>query len=173
MPVIWNFQQPTNMSQQVGLGFDDSNDGDSSQGNMTGFSADAQVALTSSAADTRSVDLWGLDGSGIPQTETVVLNGTTEVLSVGTYSVLYAVHIASTSSTTVLVKEGSGGTVRGTISSGKVACWLWLDATAKVVGVTLPSLPAGDNYGVWLGQTWIAGAGGVRPDADILAIEES
>jgi hypothetical protein len=173
LPVIWIFQQPTNIAQQIGLGFDDTNDADGAQGNMTAFSASALAAFTSSAADVRTGTLWGLDAGGVPQTETITLNGTTEVLSVGTYSVVEGFHLASTNSNTVLVKEGTGGTTRGTIGSGKSACWLWFDANSKATGILLPSLPALSNYGVWAKQTWIAAAGGIRPDADILAIEES
>jgi hypothetical protein len=173
LPAIWNFQQPTNMDQWVGLGFNDANDADGAQGNMTAFSADALVALVSSAADARTASLFGLDAGGVPQTEDVVLNGTTEVLSIGTYSTLFGVHLDTTGATTVTVKEGTGGTARGTIGSGKVACWLWLEALTKPAGVYLPSLAAGTEYGVWLKQTWAAAAGGIRPNADIVAVEEN
>jgi hypothetical protein len=173
LPAIWIYQQPTNMAQQIGLGWDDANDADSAQGNMTAWSTDDTVALQSSASDTRIVTIVGLSALGIPQTEYVTLDGTTEVESLLTYSVVYGCAPSGTGAQTVSVKEGAGGTVRGTIGPSKVACWLWLDAYSKPDGLYLPSLPALSNYGVWVKQTWAAAAGGVRPNADILAIEES
>jgi hypothetical protein len=172
-PSVWHFQQPTNIAQQMGLGFDDANDADGAQGNMTALSASATPVLQSSAADVRVADIWGLDGGGVPQTETVTLTGTTEAPAALSYSEVHGVHLAAPGSQTVVVKEGTGGTVRGTIGPGKVACWLWYDANSKAAGIMLPSLPAGSDYGLWLKQTWIAGAGGVRPDAAILATEEN
>lgn len=172
-PSIWHYQQPTNIAQQMGLGFDSANDADGAQGNMTAFSGSATPVLQSSAADGRTAVLFGLDGSGVPQSESIGLDGTTEAAAGFAYSVVLGVLLSGTGSQTVVIKEGTGGTVRGTIGPGKAACWLWFDANAKAAGIMLPSLPAGSNYGIWLKQTWIAGAGGVRPDAAILAVEEN
>jgi hypothetical protein len=173
LPSLWVFQQPTNIAQMIGLGFDDANDGDPAQGNMTEWSGADVVALQSSAADARVVSVYGLSALAVPQAEDVTLDGTTEVTTVGTYSVVYGCHPDATGAQTLNIKEGVGGTVRGVIGPSKAACWLWLEAVSKAGGISLPSLPALTNYGLWLKQTWAPGAGGVRPDADILAIEEN
>lgn len=173
VPSIWIFQQPTNMTQQIGLGFDDSADDTNTQGNMTAWSTDNVVGVISSSGDTRVVTIWGLDALGVPQTENVTLNGTTEALSLGTYSVVYGCHLSAALALTVSIREAAGGTTRGTMGSNKVACWLWLDAGAKASGIMLPSLIALGVYGVWIKQVWAPGAGGVRPNADILAVEEN
>ena len=173
VPSIWNFQQPTNITQQIGFGHDDSVDDNSLQGNMTAWAAGALAAFVSSAADTRTLTIWGLDGSSIPQTESVTMNGTTEVLSVGTYTKVFGCLLSATGAQTVTIKQGTGGTTRGTIGASEVTCWIWLDANIKADGIMLPSLLAFESYGIWLKQSWIAGAAGVRPDAAIVAVEEN
>jgi hypothetical protein len=50
---------------------------------------------------------------------------------------------------------------------------MWIDAPSKGSGILLPSLAAAGVYGVWIKQTWAAAAGGIRPNADILAVEEN
>lgn len=176
-PVIYCPVLPTNMTLQIGLGVDSSDDGDSAQGNMTPWGTDAKVALVSDGADTRVATIYGMDNSGtpVPTTETVTLTGASEVLSVATYSKVWAVSLSTTDgSRVVTVKEGTGGTTRGTIDISKVTCWLWITAgPAKANGIYLPDLAAGQSYGVWRALEWSAGAGSVKPNSLTVAIEEN
>lgn len=176
VPVIWYSVGPTNVVLQLGLGFNNSDDTDPAQGNMTAWTGGAKVALISDGADTRVVTIYGLDNSGtpVPVTETVTLTGAVEVLSANTYTKVWAISLASTSgSRTVLAKQGTGGTTRGTIGIGKRNCWLWVTASSKGAGIKLPNLVAGASYGVWRKRTWTAGASAVRPNTQTLRIEEN
>lgn len=174
LPVIFISVTPTNATLHVGLGVNHTDDDNSAQGNMTAFGATALVAVISTGADTRVVTIYGLDGSGNPQTETVNLNGTSEVLSANTYSALYAVWLASThGSNVVTIKQGAGGTSRGSIGANEINSWLWLTATSKGAGIKLPNLLALQNYGVWRRLTVSAGAGPVRPNTLTVRIEEN
>lgn len=174
LPVIWTPVVPTNNTLQIGLGFNNSDDTDSAQGNMTAFGATALVALISDGADVRVATIYGLSGAGVPQTETVTLTGAVEVLSALTYSKVYAVSLSATSvSRTVLVKQGTGGTTRGTIAPTKRNCWIWVTATTKGAGIALPNLPAATSYGVWRKRSWTAGASAVRPNSQTVRIEEN
>jgi len=89
----------------------------------TQLTANAVVALISSAAgDTRVATIVGWNTTGTALlTEEVTLNGTTEVLSVNTYSELISIVVnVASQKWTVTVKQGSGGTVRGTIPKGSI-----------------------------------------------------
>jgi hypothetical protein len=122
------------------------------------FSAPAKVALVSDGADTRDVDVIGLV-SGVPTLETVTLSGTDEVLSTNTFDdAPYALHTTVSASRTVAVKEGTGGTTRGTIGIGTTNCFLWITAASKSVGLKLAALAAGDTTGIWEKVTWAAAA---------------
>lgn len=174
VPVIWYSVAPTNNTLQLGLGFNNSDDTDPLQGNMSAFGATANVALISDGADVRVATLFGLSGAGLPQTETVTLTGAVEVLSALTYSVLYGCGLSAISaSRTVTVKQGSGGTTRGTIGINKRNCWIWVTASSKGAGLKLPNLAAGANYGLWRKRTWTAGASAVRPNNQRIRIEEN
>lgn len=82
----------------------------------TQLSAAAKLAFVSDGADTRNVDIVGRLASGAVASETVVLNGATEVLSTNTYERFLSVKAQTTSATrTVTVKQGSGGTTVSTI----------------------------------------------------------
>lgn len=176
-PVIFYPVAPTNATLQVGLGFDHSTDDDSGQGNMTAWSAPARVALISDGADVRTATITGLDNTGtpVPITEVVTLTGASEVLSVATFSKVHNVVLSATDAArTVLVKQGTGGTTRGTIGPLKKVCFLWVSAgTTKANGIALPDLPAGQNVGVWRKLTWSAAAPTTRPDTLSVQIEEA
>lgn len=176
VPVVWTPIIPTNNTLQIGLGFNNSDDTDPAQGNMTAWGAAAKVALISDGADTRVATIYGLDNSGtpVPVTETVTLTGAVEVLSVTTYSKVWAVSLASTSgSRIVLIKQGTGGTTRGTIGISKRNCWLWVTATSKPAGIALPNLPASTSYGFWRKRSWTASASSVRPNPQRIRFEEN
>lgn len=176
-PVLFAPVLPTGATLSLGLGTNDSGDDDPTQGNMTAFGASAQVALISDGADTRQVTITGMDNSGspVPVTETVTLTGAVEVLSVGTFSKVWSVVAASESGTRVItVKQGSGGTTRGSIPANQKCCWLWVvGPSAKASGITLPDLASGGAYGLWLRLAWTAGATVVRPNSMTLTMEET
>lgn len=176
-PTLYVYTPPTNASIVLGLGVNSSDDSDSLQGNMSAWSGNDKVALISTGvSDNRIATIYGTDNSGtaLPVTENVVLNGTSEVLSTLTYSKVWAVYVDSTSLTdTLTVKQGSGGTTRGTIGTSKKICWLWVNASSKGAGIYLPNLDPGQNYGLWRKLTVIAGAGAVRPNSLTISIEET
>lgn len=174
-PVVFLPVLPANSTLQLGHGYDSATDSDAAQGNMTAFGANAQVALVSDGTDTRQVTVTGLNGSSVPTAETVTLTSAAEVLTAATFSKVWSVRAASTSATrTITVKQGSGGTTRGTIAPNKLLCWLWVTAgPSSSNGITLPDLPAGQNYGIWLLLSWTAGATQTRPNTTTMQIQET
>jgi hypothetical protein len=175
-PVLWVSTVPSSAAFVIGLGADSADDTDAGQGNMTAWSGAAQVALISDGADTRVATIYGLDDSGtpVPVTETVTLTGASEVLSVNTYTKVWGVFLSAVDAgRIVLVKQGTGGTTRGTIGLSKKGCWLWVTATTKGGGIAMPDLAAAQNYGLWRRLTVSAGASPVRPNVAVLRIEEA
>lgn len=83
---------------------------------FTQFTANAKLALISDGADTRSVDVVGRDATGAVVSETIVLTGATEVLSVATFERIQSVKAQTTSGTRIVTaKQGSAGATIGTI----------------------------------------------------------
>lgn len=83
---------------------------------FTQFGAAAKLSLTADGADAGSVDIVGRLASGVIASETMVLNGVTEVLSTNTYERLHSVKRQATSGTrTVTAKQGTGGSTIATI----------------------------------------------------------
>lgn len=177
-PIVFAKVLPASATLSLGIGPNHADDTDAAQGNMTAFGAAARVALASDGADTRVATIYGLDNGGVPApvVEAVTLTGAAEVLSVGTFSKVHAVHIASIdASRTVTVAQGTGGTVRGTIGPSKIACWLWYPSpgATKAAGIALPDLAAGQAYGVWHRYVVAAGAPSVKPNTYTVRIEEN
>ena len=176
-PVVYTPVVPTSAQIQIGVGIDSVDDSDGQQGNMTNFAANANVALISDGADVRTATIYGLDNSGtpVPTTENVVLTNAVEVLSTKIWTKVYAVHLSAiNASRIVTVKQGSGGSTRGTIGLSKRGCWLWLtNPNLKTSGIALPDLVAGGAIGVWQRLSWIAGAAVVRPSGVTLSVEEN
>lgn len=175
-PVLFNPDGPDNATMKLGLGINHTDDDDPAQGNMSAWSAAAKVALISDGADTRVATIWGLDNAGtpVPTREDVVLTGAAEVLSVATFSKVWRVDVASTSgSRTVTVKQGTGGTARGSIPPNAIGCWLWVTATSEGAGIKLPDLAPAQSYGVWQQLTVAAGATPTRPNSLTVRIKES
>ena len=84
---------------------------------LTQFSANAVAAVVSDGADTRTVTITGRLPTGVIDTEVLTLNNAVEVVGAKTWErVLSAVASAASATRTVLVKQGSGGTTRATIS---------------------------------------------------------
>lgn len=173
VPSVWVSQTPTGTTERLGVGFNDTNDSDATQGNMTAWGSNAKVALISDGADTRTATIVGLNTSAVPTSEDVTLTGAVEVLSGTTYSVVYAVHLSAVSmSRSVLVKQGTGGTTRGTIGTGKVTCWLWVTATNKAGGIRREDLVAGSDFGYWDDISWSAAVASARPTTSQISAEE-
>ena len=175
-PVIYTPTLPTNMTLSIGLGFNHSDDDDANEGNMTAWTANAKVALISDGTDVRTATIYGLDNSGTPApvTENVVLTNAVEVLSSNTYSKVWAIFLSALDgSRIVTVKQGSGGTTRGTIGQSKKGCFLWVvGPSTKGSGIALPDLAAGQDYGLWERLAWSAGASVARPNNIVVNIEE-
>ena len=176
--VLFIQKQPTNSALSIGLGIDNSSDGDATQGNMVAMSANAQIALVSSGTDTRTVTLKGLDVSDNPISETIILNGTTEVISTNTFSKLYLAYASATDATnTITIKQGSGGSTLGTIGPNKISSFLWfgrkVDNTQTIVnaeggdvpsystGIKVGNVATGANIGIWCRLMVPAGASAV------------
>ena len=175
-PVLYTPVLPLNATLQIGFGINHTSDDDYLQGNMAAWSAAAKVALISDGADTRVVTIVGLDNTGtpVPVTENVTLTGAVEVLSVATFTKVWAVYVASVSaSRTVLVKQGAAGTTRGTIGLNKIICWLWVTAGTTIgAGISLLPLVALQSFGIWRKLSWIAGAAVTRPNTLTIKMEE-
>ncbi len=179
--VSWLQSQPTNAALSFGFGLDHADDNAGAQGNMTAFGANAVVAVVSDGADTRQVTVVGEDASGNRQTENLTLNGTTEVVGSLTFSKLYAVYAASLDAArTVTIKQGSGGTTRGTIGPNKKISFIWYgrkitagvpadaeggNMATKAAGMKNGNIAAAGNFGLWYRLQWAAGAGAVTANS--------
>src|SRR3989344_4215632 len=179
--VTWLQSQPTNAALSFGFGIDHADDADGAQGNMTAFSANAVVAVVSDGADTRQVTVVGEDASGNRQTENLTLNGTTEVVGALTFSKLYGAYAASLSgSRIVTIRQGSGGTTRGTIGVNKKISFIWYgkkytgaslgnaeggDMASKAVGQKNGDVAPAANFGLWYRLTWPTTAGAVTANS--------
>lgn len=173
-PVFWLSVTPLGLVESLGLGFSDADDDNSDAGNMTAFAANAVVGLVSDGADTRTATVYGLDGTGVPITESVVLAGATEVLTTATFSKVWAVKMdAESASRVVTVRQGAGGVTRGTVQLNRESCFLWVVATSEGAGIKLPNLIAGGNYGFWDRQEWSAGLAANRPVTSEVVVKET
>lgn len=174
-PVMFTPILPAGIVLSIGLGFDDADDEDEDQGNMLAFLSNNLVALVgSNFADVRSVTIWGLDDTGTPVSESIDLNGTTEVLSTTTFSKVWAIHTTADAGSVITISEGTGGDTRGLITQDKVCCWLWVEEPdTKAAGIALPDLPAGSNYGMWRRLAWQPEADPARPNTLTVSIEEA
>jgi hypothetical protein len=155
-------QQPANAVVSIGVGIDHADDREGDQGNMTAFTATAAVAVVSDGADARQVTILGEDASGNRQTSNLTLNGTTEVNSgATTYSKVYHVFAASEdASRTITVRQGAGGTTRGTIGANRKICFLWrtgTDIDSMTEGYKRGNIAASGNFAVWIRKVWSAG----------------
>lgn len=149
---LWVFAGATDCTVEVALGLNSADDADPDAGTLVDFGGNAKVALVSNGSDTRVVRLRGKDDAGDPITEDVTLDGVNEVLSVADFSSLYnASADAVSASRTISIKEGAGGTERGTIPVGLIICFRWISgATAKATGIHLTALPTGGDIPIWV-----------------------
>ena len=128
---------------------------------LTTFSAGAKVSLTSDGTDTRNVTVVGLVG-GVRTVETVALNGLTEVLTTNTFDSggVYLVYPASAdASRTITIKQGTGGTTRGTIGpNGLSAICYFSTPVSSATALLLGNIAAGASQGLWIKRVVNAGA---------------
>lgn len=83
---------------------------------FTQLSANAVTAALSDGADTRNLTITGRNAAGAIVGETIALNGVTEIVFTTTLERWLKWVLASSSGTRIVtVKQGSGGTTRGTI----------------------------------------------------------
>lgn len=174
-PVIWFSALATGITEDLGVGFDDANDDNIDVGAMTAWSASAIAQIVSDGADTRGITIIGADGSGVAVEEGLTLNGTTAVSGSQSFSKVYAVKAsAESASRIVTIKQGAGGTTRGTIPANRICTFLWLtNPTAKANGIKRVDLSASATYGLWRRQTWAPGISAVVPAETVLAVEEA
>lgn len=173
-PVIWLSTPPTNMTEHIGLGFDEADDDESTAGTLVAWGAANILEAVSSAADTRTLTVYGVNELGVPTSEAIVLNGTTPVPTTGQWSKVWAVRASATSgSNTVTLKEAAAGTTRGTIPPNFLTCFLWVLATSKALGIAMGDVAGGTNVGVWRRQVWAAASSGVRPNQNRLKGQEA
>lgn len=158
----WINSQPSNATLSMGVGLNSADDDDGLTGNMTAFSASSVVALISDGADTRTCTVVGETTGGVYQTENIVLTGAVEVLGLLTFGKVYNVSVATESATrTVTVRQGAGGTARGTISINRKLCFLWrtgTDIDTEAEGYRFGDIAALGNFALWMRLVWAAGA---------------
>lgn len=173
-PKVWiEPDAPGFVPTALGLGFDDTDDDTAAQGTLVALGANAQIELSSTAADTRNAMLVGLNALGVPVIESIALNGSTAVLSVGTFSKLFGVLLDSEHGTnTVTLKQGTGGATLGTIGPNLSATFLWVTANSEANALLLPNLVAGARWGIWMRQQWSAGVLPQRPSTPVLRLKE-
>lgn len=152
-PMTWISLQPTQGTLSIAVGVSHADDTRANLSELTTFNAAAKVSFTSSGADTRDVVIYG-EVSGVFTNETVTLTNTSEVLSTNTFDLgrVFACVVASTTTTTVTIKQGTGGTTRGTIGSGGKVCTLFLsgaDIDTKAEGFSHGDIAAAANLGIW------------------------
>lgn len=86
-----------------------------SRPSLVQFSAPAVAAIISDGADTRAVTVVGRLESGAIDTDVLTADGTNEVVGAKTFERILRVTTSSNGSRTISVRQGSGGTVRGTL----------------------------------------------------------
>jgi len=173
-PVVWLSLPPSNMTETIGLGVNSSDDDDASGGALTPWTASAILQAVSNGADTRTLTIYGLNGTAVPTSELITLNGTTAVNSTTTWSVVYGVFASALSGARIVtVKQGAGGTTQGTIPTNGLSLWAWIAANSKATGIQCVDVGAGTNLAIWRRQVWIPGASGVRPNDNRIKAQEA
>lgn len=156
---FWRQVATTSADDEITLGIGTASDDDGSN-ILTTFSGAAKVALISDGADTRNVTVVGEVG-GVRTVETVALNGAVEVLTTATFDAdsVYLVYPASAdASRTVTIKQGTGGTTRGTIGPNKLSAICYKAPTTSVAAFELGDIAAGASQALWLKRVVNAGA---------------
>ncbi len=170
LPVV-----PVGISEHIGVGFDAADDDEAVlSGNMTAWSANAVLAAASDGADTRELTIIGRTTAGVATQQSLTLTGASEALSAISFSEVYAVMVDAPSATRIIsIRQGSGGTLRGTIGLNRSTCFLWMNPSTKGAGMVLPDLIAGASQGFWDRMVWSAGISAARPASSVFALEEA
>lgn len=160
IPVTWIVQQPTNCTLYMGVGINHADDTRGALSELGSWSGSAVVAAVSSGSDSRTLTIYGEDSASVYATENVVLNGTVEVLSTTIFSRVYCVFVSAMSGTnTITIKEGSGGTSRGTIGINGKLCTQFVTWNMKSLGIQHGDIVAGNLLGLWYKLVVPPGAG--------------
>lgn len=175
--IVWLARQLTNAAISIGFGIDHADDNTGLAGNMTAFTANAVVAVVSDGADTRTITITGEDAAGARQTQTLTLNGATEVVGTLTFSRLYLASVSALDAArTVTIRQGAGGATRGTIGPNRRTSFLWFgrmasgaaivnaeggDIATVTAGLRAGNIAAGGNVPVWVRMSVPTGAGAV------------
>lgn len=168
---FWRGQATDSEDDEISIGIGTSADLDGSS-ELTAFTADAYVVLSSDGADTRVVTLVGEDNAGTRLTETVTLTGSTPVSSANIYHKLYLASVASVSASRIVtVKQGSGGTTRGTIGLNKYSAITYFSPTTKETGIKVGTINHGASQAIWLKRTVSAEASQYSANRMILSAE--
>lgn len=162
----WIPEQLTNSAISIGFGLDHADDNTGVQGNMTIFSANSVTAVVSNGADTRVVTIVGENAIGERQTETLTLNGATEVVGTLTFSKLYMASVPTLDGArTITIRQGAGGITRGTIGVNSRISFLWFgrmasggtilnaeggDITTDIMAIRAGNISAGGNVPIWV-----------------------
>lgn len=155
--VYWRSADTTSTTEEIWIGLGTADDANGSN-ELSALTSNAQIELVSDGADTRNVTLVGENASGERTTETLALNGITPVLSTNTYSKLYLVYVSATdASRIVTVKQGAGGTSRGTIGASVKSAILYFNANTKADGIELGNIAPAGSQGLWLKRIVSAG----------------
>lgn len=173
----WLPNQLTNSAISFGVGLNHADDNDGTQGNMTAFSANSVVAVVSDGVDTRTVTIVGENATGVRQVENLVLNGTTEVVGSLIFARVYFVSVpALDGARTITIRQGAGGTTRGTIGINRIVCFLWFGRRASggviidaeggniltdIVGLRLGEVVANGNIPIWVRMSVPTGANAI------------
>lgn len=169
--VAWVSTQTSSSDDEVSLGIGSASDDDGSS-ELSALSGNSVIAVISDGADTRDVTLVGEDAAGARVTETLTLNGAVEVVGAQTFSKLYLAYIsAGSASRTVTIKQGSGGTTRGTIAINKLSAILFLAATSKAAGFELGDIAASGAHAIWLKRVVDAGAAAYTNNTGAISVE--
>lgn len=166
----WRSADTTSPHDELYLGLGTALDDDGAN-ELTDFSGAALVSIESDGADTRSVVIVGTDASGERATETLTLNGTTPVLSVGEFRHVHNVSTTSDADRTITIKEGDGGTSRGTIAPTKLSAILYVNANNKTVGIPLGDIAPAGSTGLWIKRIVTAGAAALSNDNGTIKCE--
>jgi len=174
-PLLWFFPdvlgfEPT----EIGYGIDSANDDTPDAGDLADVSAAAQIEVVSSAADTRVVTIVGIENGTLDQViDQITLTGSTPVLGAKTFLHLNAVYAsAEHGSNTITIRQGAAGTIRGTIPNNRIITFRWIQALDEASALKAPDLIAGGRMGVWIHQSWLAGAPAERPASPRLLVKE-
>lgn len=169
---LWRSQNTLSSDDEVSMGMGSALDTDGSN-LLTAWSGNSVVAIISNGADTRQVTIVGEDNSGVRATETLTANNAVEVVGSQSFSKVYLVYVTSLDSNrTITIKQGSGGTSRGTIAGTFYSAILYQNPTAKASGgILLGNIAAGSAAAIWLKRVVAAGAQSYTSNTGEITVE--